>query len=85
MDRLAKYACVYKVEYYDDSEQTNKIEGGLIYADNFTHATHILEDEIYGNDLINILHMELFETTFTFDNSDFEKILHMMKEREGLI
>lgn len=78
MDKLAKYTCVYKVEYIDCDGST-KIEGGLFYADNFTHATYIIEEDIYGNDLVKILYIELFETTFTFNNDDFEKILHMMK------
>ena len=81
MDKLARCTCVYKVEYIDFDGNT-KTEGGLLYADNFTHATYIIEEDIYGADLVKILYIELFETTFTFDNNDFEKILHIMRERE---
>lgn len=84
MNKLARFTCIYKVEYVDCDGST-KTEGGLLYADSFTHATSIIEEDIYGGELVKILYIELFETIFTFDNNDFEKILHMMREREGLL
>ena len=84
MDKLARYACIYKVEYVDCDGRT-KTEGGLLYAESFTHAAYIIDNDIYGDDLVKILYIELFETTFTFNNDDFEKILHMIREKGGLI
>ena len=55
-----KYPFSYKVTYYDEISKKEKQECGISFADSFTNAAEIIEDE-YREILISIDHIYLFE------------------------
>ena len=55
-----KYPFTYKVTYYDEVSEKEKQECGISFADSFTDAAEILEDE-YKEILISIDRIYLFE------------------------
>lgn len=55
-----KYPFSYKVTYYDEVSKKEKQECGISFADSFTDAAEIIEDE-YKEILISIDHIYLFE------------------------
>ena len=58
---MEKFVCLYSVDYCDFGAKT-KTNYGLVYADSFADAAEKLEKHIYGDDLIKINSMELFES-----------------------
>lgn len=81
MDKNYEYVCLYSV-VYNNSDGDNKIESGLIYASSFTHAVRILEENLYGVDLVKILSVELYDTTAVFSNSTMELIRKELQNNE---
>lgn len=59
---MAGCICLFKVLYYDDVAGQNKTECGFCFADNFVDAVKYLENELYGDNLIEIHHLELLDT-----------------------
>lgn len=55
-----KYPFSYKVTYYDEISEKEKQECGIGFADSFTDAAEIIEDE-YKEILISIDRIYLFE------------------------
>ena len=55
-----KYPFSDKVTYYDEISKKEKQECGISFADSFTNAAEIIEDE-YREILISIDHIYLFE------------------------
>lgn len=55
-----KYPFTYKVTYYDEIFEKEKQECGISFADSFTDAAEIIEDE-YKEILISIDRIYLFE------------------------
>lgn len=55
-----KYPFTYKVTYYDEISEKEKRECGISFADSFTDAAEIIEDE-YKETLISIDRIYLFE------------------------
>lgn len=55
------YIALFKV-LYNDTEGHNVEECGFCFADSFTDAVKYLEERLYGEDLIEIRHLELIET-----------------------
>lgn len=70
---MKNYVCLFSVEYIDIENET-KTEYGLIYADDFRDAMNQLEGHIYGDDLVKINSMELFEATAVFTKEVFDLI-----------
>lgn len=70
---MKNYVCLFSVEYIDIENET-KTEYGLIYADDFRDAMNQLEGHIYGDDLVKINSMELFDTTAVFTKEVFNII-----------
>lgn len=70
---MKNFICLYSVDYwsYDEKEKT---EYGLLHADDFRDAMNQLEGHIYGNDLMKINFMELYETTAVFSKEVFELV-----------
>lgn len=54
------YICLFKV-LYNDSEGKNVEECGFCLADSFVDAVKYLEEKLYGQDLVEIHHMELLD------------------------
>lgn len=76
---MKPYVCLYAVEYYDGSE-THKTEYGLVYANDFADAMHQLEHDLYGNDLMKVTHMELFESSAVFSKEVFDRLRTELEE-----
>lgn len=58
---MGDYVCLFKVLVYNDVTGENVVEHGFIFANSFTHAVKHLEDHLYGDQLLEIQHMELFD------------------------
>lgn len=67
------YICLYSLTYLD-CDDNPKEANGLIYADNFTDAVTQLERDIYGDDIIKINEIELYESLALFSKETFETI-----------
>lgn len=55
------FICLFKV-LYNDPDGNNVEECGFCLADSFVDAVKYLEEKLYGQDLIEIHHMELLDT-----------------------
>lgn len=71
-----KYVCLYSViyQYGEGSDSTLKTDQGLTFADSFTDAVRQLEDIMYGEDLVQITNIELFDTLPVFSAETMKKI-----------
>lgn len=67
------YICLYSLTYLD-CDGNPKEANGLIYADSFTDAVTQLETDIYGNDIIKINEIELYENLALFSKETFKII-----------
>ena len=57
---MKEFICLYSIEYgYDNEVKTAR---GLLFADDFRDAMEQLEGHLYGNDLLKINSMELFDS-----------------------
>jgi vacuolar-type H+-ATPase subunit C/Vma6 len=65
--------CLYSIDYYD-GEKT-RTAYGLISADSYTTAIQYLENTLYGDDLIKINALELFDTIPEFPKEIYEKLI----------
>lgn len=65
------FICMYSVIYNDESG-VNKEDYGMIFANSFADAADYLEKVIYGEDLIEITHMELLDTCPIFTKGTWE-------------
>lgn len=54
------YICLFKV-IYNDPNGKNVEECGFCFADTFAGAAEYLEKELYGDDLMEIRHLELLD------------------------
>lgn len=70
---MKNYVCLFSVDYIDIENET-KTEYGLIYADDFRDAMNQLEGHIYGDDLVKINSMELFDTSAVFTKEVFDLV-----------
>lgn len=77
---MKPFVCLYSVEYMD-IEENIKLDYGLIYADNFTDAVDQLEHYLYGEDLVKITSMELFDTCAAFSEETFKLVRKELTEQ----
>lgn len=70
---MKNYVCLFSVEYINIDNET-KTEYGLIYADDFRDAMNQLEGHMYGDDLVKINSMELFDTSAVFTKEVFNLV-----------
>lgn len=70
-----KYPFTYKVTYYDEISEREEQECGISFADSFTDAAEIIEDE-YKETLISIDRIYLFEesSVITITEEEMNKI-----------
>lgn len=71
---MKSYVCLYSVEYMTIDSGDLRVDYGLIYADNFTDAVEQLEQCIYGEDLMKINSIELFDTSAIFSEETFNRV-----------
>lgn len=57
---IKNYIALFKV-LYNDANGNDVEECGFCFADSFFDVAKYLEDNLYGNDLIEIRHIELIE------------------------
>ncbi len=67
------YICLYSVIYNNESGD-NVPDYGMIFANSFTEAAEYLETILYGEDLMEITHMELLDTCPVFTKDTWELI-----------
>lgn len=77
---MKNYVCLYAVEYYNDCDQKNEADYGLLYVDSFCDAMHQLEECIYGDDLVKVTYIELYENCAIFSQEIFEMLKKYMEE-----
>lgn len=70
---MKNYVCLFSVEYINIDNET-KTEYGLIYVDDFRDAMNQLEGHMYGDDLVKINSMELFDTSAVFTKEVFDLV-----------
>lgn len=66
------YICLYSVIYNNDGQ--NQEDFGMIFADSFANAAEYLEKVLYGEDLVEITHMELLDTCPIFTKETWKII-----------
>lgn len=64
------YICLYSVIYSNDGQ--NQEDFGMIFANSFANAAEYLEKVLYGEDLVEITHMELLDTCPIFTKETWE-------------
>ena len=57
---------IYKVRYYDDVEEVNKIAAGVTFAHKWSEAMNYIE-EFYGNSLISVESLDEFEEDYLLE------------------
>lgn len=70
---MKAFTCLFKIEYIN-ADGGLSIECGMIPANDFRDAINQLEGSLYGNDLIKIHSMELFDTSPTFPAEMFDTL-----------
>ena len=71
---MEQYVTLYKVKFFDNTEETITEECGVIITENYTNAAHQLES-YYGNDLVEILYLGLYEPrTLPIPNDKFDEM-----------
>lgn len=70
---MSEFICLYSVEV--DEDGTWKTRRGMLIAANFVDAVSQLENHIYGQDLMKINSMELFDTIPEFSEETM-KAMH---------
>lgn len=74
------YVCLFKVLYWNDAVGANVEECGFCLAESFTQVTEYLEKHLYGDDLMEIRHIELFDTCPTVSPETWEKMKKDLEE-----
>ena len=67
------YICLFKV-LYNDPDGKNVEECGFCLADSFADAVKYLEEKLYGQDLVEIHHMELLDTCPVLSKETWDKM-----------
>ena len=57
---MGNYICLFRV-LYNNPDGKNEEECGFCFADSFAGAAAYLEKDLYGDDLMEIRHMELLD------------------------
>lgn len=78
-DLRNKYVCVYSVIYLNE-EGVNERGNGITFVDNFADAAHQLETEIFGEDLISIINIELYDVCPLFSDDTINLIRKELNE-----
>lgn len=77
---MKKYICLYIVEI-DDYDGNLSTDHGFLYADSFSDAANQLEsNQMYGNSIIKINELTLYDTIFSVSKETYEKV---KEELEG--
>lgn len=77
---MKAFTCLFKIEYIN-ADGGLSIECGMIPANDFRDAINQLEGSLYGNDLIKIHSMELFDTSPTFPAEMFDTLRAHLEDK----
>ena len=58
---MGNYVCLFRVLYYDSEARENIEDCGFCLVDSYAEAAKYLEQELYHELLVEILHMELLD------------------------
>lgn len=78
-DLRNKYTCIYSVIYLNE-EGLNEKANGITFADSFADVANQLETEIFGNDLISIINIELYDVCPIFSDEIINLIRKELNE-----
>ena len=76
---MKAYICLFRV-LYNDTDGNNVEECGFCFADSFVDAVEYLEGPLYGEDLIEIRHLELLDTCPTLSRETWEAMKKELNE-----
>ena len=76
---MSEFICLYSVEV--DEDGIWKTRRGMLIAANFVDAVSQLEHHIYGQDLMKINNMELFDATPEFSEETMKLIRADLEDR----
>lgn len=74
------FICMFRVLVVDDVANQDKVEHGFCFANDFTSAVQYLEHHLYGDNLLEIQHMELFDACPIVSFEVWEKIKACLEE-----
>ena len=70
---MKKYICLYSLET-DNCGGKIYTEYGFLYADSFSDAVNQLESYLYGNNIVQINELILYDTVFTVSKDLYEEV-----------
>ena len=76
---MKNYVCLYVVEALDIEDKPKEYYG-LIYANSFTDAMKTIENDLFGNDLLTVKEMELFDTTIELSKEVYALVKKELNE-----
>lgn len=79
---MREYICLFKVLAWDDIEGINKVEQGFCFANTFAEAAEWLEKTLYGENLMEIQHLELLDTCPVVDAEVWNALKKNLEESE---
>ena len=77
---MGNYICLFRVLYYDNEDCENVENCGFCFADSYAEAAKYLEQKLYREDLIEILHMELLDTSPTISRDLWDAMRQELNE-----
>lgn len=79
---MGNYICLFKVLVWDELEGANKVEQGFCFANSFAKAAEWLEKVLYGEDLVEIQHLELLDTCPIINAEVWNSLKKSLEESE---
>ena len=77
---MGNYICLFRVLYYNNENYENVENCGFCFADSYAEAAKYLEQELYREDLVEILHMELLDTSPTISRDLWDAMQQELNE-----
>lgn len=74
------YICLFRVLVFDEVIEQNKVEHGFCFTNDFSSAAWYLEHNLYGDNLLEIQHMELFDTCPVISAEAWEHLKKSLEE-----
>lgn len=79
---MGEYICLFKVLVWNEITEENVVEHGMIPVNNFAEAASYLENTLYGSELLEIQHLELFDTCPVFSEGLWNAIKAKLEDTE---
>lgn len=75
------FVCMYKCTVYFEGEESSHVECGMFQTSSLTAAVDYLENVVYGGDLLEINHLELFDALPIFSENTWNLIKEELNEK----